>query len=255
MSIAFTAIGEGKPLLILHGLYGTGRNWQSVASALSNDYEVFLIDLPNHGSSIWTSEISYEDFSSRLSNFIIEQGLNDPIILGHSLGGKVAMFLALQNPHLVDRLIIVDIAPVNYNSDDQLKVINALSTINIKQIKTRSEADNLLSDNILDPLLRGFLLQNLIRDGDNYDWRCNLKGLKNGMNNIVKFPEIGKEIVFNYPTLFIKGSKSDYILPIYKKKISNLFPCNSFIEIEDAGHWPHIDNKDKVVEAIINFLE
>ena len=75
------------------------------------------------------------------------------------------------------------------------------------------------------------------------------------MNNIVKFPEIGKEIVFNYPTLFIKGSKSDYILPIYKKKISNLFPCNSFIEIEDAGHWPHIDNKDKVVEAIINFLE
>ena len=175
MSIAFTAIGEGKPLLILHGLYGTGRNWQSVASALSNDYQVFLIDLPNHGSSIWTSEISYEDFSSHLSNFIIEQGLSDPIILGHSLGGKVAMFIALQNPHLVDRLIVVDIAPVNYNSDDQLKVINALSTINIKQIKTRSEADNLLSDNILDPLLRGFLLQNLIRDCDNYDWRCNLK--------------------------------------------------------------------------------
>ena len=136
MSIAFTAIGEGKPLLILHGLYGTGRNWQSVASALSNNYQVFLIDLPNHGSSIWTSEISYEDFSSRLSNFIIEQGLNDPIILGLSLGGKVAMFLALQNPHLVDRLIVVDIAPVNYNSDDQLKVINAVSYTHLRAHET-----------------------------------------------------------------------------------------------------------------------
>ena len=96
MSIAFTAIGKGKPFLILHGLYGIGRNWQSVGGALSSDYQVFLIDLPNHGASLWTSEISYEEFSSHLSNFIVEQGLTDPIILGHSLGGKVAMFLALE---------------------------------------------------------------------------------------------------------------------------------------------------------------
>ena len=254
MSIAFTAIGKGKPFLILHGLYGIGRNWQSVGGALSSDYQVFLIDLPNHGASLWTSEISYEEFSSHLSNFIVEQGLTDPIILGHSLGGKVAMFLALENPHLVGRLIIVDIAPVNYDGEDQLKVVNALSGLDIEQIKTRSEADNLLSDDIADPLLRGFLLQNLVRDGDHYNWRCNLKGLKNGMNNIVEFPKMGKKVVFDSPTLFIKGSKSGYILPIHQKHIVSFFPSNSLIEIEGAGHWPHVDNKDKVIESIINFL-
>jgi esterase len=251
--LAFTDVGDGEPLVVLHGLFGSSRNWASFARSLSGRYRILAIDLPNHGMSEWSDAVSYEMQAEAVANFLIRHELQGATLLGHSMGGKVAMALALKQPGLVGHLIVVDIAPVNYNHYN-LAIIDALSAVDLKNSKTREEAENQLAKNISDQRICKFLVQNLVRNGDFFKWRINLIGLKSGMSKLQKFPTIAANKYFNGPTLFMAGSESDYIQPDHHSKIKDLFPNSSIVTIMNSGHWVYADNPKDFTLSVTKFL-
>ena len=162
MRLAYSDLGTlGEPIVILHGLFGSRSNWAAIAKKLSVNNRVLMLDLPNHGASSWTDSINYEQLSNIISEFLVEHDLKGATILGHSMGGKVAMTMALKQPELIGRLIVADIAPVNYNHDN-LSIITALEDVDLNLIKTRSDADKQLIKSIPEKMVRSFLLQNLV---------------------------------------------------------------------------------------------
>jgi len=253
VTLAFTEIGEGEPLVILHGLFGSSRNWASIARSLSDTYRVLTVDLPNHGASDWTDTVSYEGLAQATADFLIEQNLQRAAVLGHSMGGKTAMTLALTQPALIGRLIVADIAPVPYDHDN-LAVISALDAVDLSRVKARDDAEVQLAKNISDRMMRAFLMQNLVRNGDHYEWRINIAGLKAGLPNLHGFPAVPEGVHFEGPALFIAGGESDYIEPDHHEEIYRLFPKSSVIDLTNAGHWLHADNPEAFVQTVRDFL-
>ncbi|MBT3989952.1 MAG: alpha/beta fold hydrolase [Rhodospirillaceae bacterium] len=257
MTLAFTDTGNGdgngETLVILHGLFGSGRNWASIARALSDTYRVLTVDLPNHGASSWTETITYEGLAQATANFLTEQGLQGAALLGHSMGGKTAMTMALKRPELISSLIVADIAPVPYDHDN-LAVISALDAVDLTTVKVRDDAEAQLAEHISDRMMRAFLLQNLVRDGDHYEWRINLAGLKAGLPNLHGFPVIPEEVRFEKPAIFIAGAESDYVEPDHHEEIDRLFPNSSVVDLTNAGHWLHADNPEAFVQTVRGFL-
>lgn len=246
-------LGEGKPFVILHGFLGMSDNWKSLGIQFSeNGYEVHLVDQRNHGRSFHSDEFSYELMAEDLKNYCDEKNLNDIILLGHSMGGKTAMEFATQYPEKCSKLIVADIAPKSYPQHHQ-DILKALSSLDFSQIKTRKEAEDVLSGYIPEMSVRLFLLKNLYRKNKKeFGLRINLPVLKE------KIEEIGKNIVdeasFKKDTLFIRGGKSGYIDDMDKPLISRHFPKAQIETISDAGHWLHAEKPDAFFHICMSFL-
>ncbi|MFC6669620.1 alpha/beta fold hydrolase [Marinobacterium aestuariivivens] len=244
--------GEGRPLLILHGLFGSLDNWASQAKALADEYQVISVDLRNHGRSPHSDEMSYDAMAADLVELLDDLGIAGACVLGHSMGGKAAMQLALNHPERIERLIVVDIAPVQYphHHDD---VFKGLFAVDLSTVRSRGDAEKQLTGFVADPMVRAFLLRNLYRtETGSFAWRINLEGLHQGYAGISAAPE-GKP--FDGPTLFIKGGNSDYIRAEHRDALLGLFPKATYKVVEGAGHWPQAEKPALMTRLIRNFLE
>jgi pimeloyl-ACP methyl ester carboxylesterase len=232
------------PLLIAHGLYGSGRNWGVIAKRLSSDRTVIAVDMRNHGSSPWMDSHSYTDMAEDLAEVIRAQG-GPMAVLGHSMGGKAAMMLALTHPDLVERLIVGDVAPVAYDHD-QSRFIAAMQAVDLSRVEKRSDAEAQLAALVDDPTLPSFFTQSL--DIKERRWRLNLEVLADQMPHILGFPQIAAQ--FDKPALFLTGANSHYVQPDHRGPIKALFPAARFAKIPGAGHWLHAE-KPREFEAAV----
>jgi len=239
---------DQPPLLIAHGLYGSARNWGAIAKRLSDNRLVLSVDMRNHGESRWFDSHSYPDMASDLATVIAAHGGRADVI-GHSMGGKAAMVLALTQTNLVRRLIVADIAPVVYNRT-QAAFIHAMRRLELDKVEKRSDADKMLEAEIEDPGIRAFLLQSLDMKGKR--WRLNLDVLEDEMSKIMGFPVI--ENPHDGPTLFLSGGGSDYVLPEHRNGIKALFPKARFAKIPGAGHWLHAEKPREFTEIARAYL-
>ena len=252
MKLNFKKSGEGSPLIIIHGLFGTLDNWTSIARQLSEQYTVYLIDQRNHGRSPHSDEFSYELMADDLKQFIIQLNIENPTILGHSMGGKTAMKFAVQFPNLLNNLIVVDIAPIYYPLHHQ-KIIEGLYSLPLESIKNRNEADLELSKYIEIVGVRQFLLKNLYRKEDkSFGWRMNLDSITNNLKSIGD--GLLDEETYDGKTLFIRGLNSDYIKDSHFEKISLHFSDYSVFSVENAGHWVHAEAPKTLIEQIGEFM-
>ena len=236
---------ETTPLLIAHGLFGSARNWGVVAKRLSQERAVTAVDMRNHGESPWFESHLYSDMAGDLADALPVQS----DVLGHSMGGKAAMVLALRHPEKVRKLIVADIAPVAY-SHTQTPLIDAMRALDLTLIETRGDADRQLQSSIEDPGVRAFLLQSL--DVKARRWRLNLDVLADEMDQIIGFPDVTGS--FDGPTLFLSGGNSDYVLPEYRDSIRALFPAARFAKIPGVGHWLHAEKPREFEAAVSAFL-
>lgn len=248
--------GEGKPLVILHGLFGMLQNWGAQAKALSNQtlsnqFQVIAVDLRDHGRSPHSTETSYPLMAADLRQLISDLGHEKVDLLGHSMGGKVAMQLACEPNSPIDKLIIADIAPVSYD-DHHSTVFAGLKSVDTNTIRSRQEADRCLSEHVTDPSVRAFLLTNLYRHEGKFAWRANVDLLDRQYGEIRKAPQLGTP--FEGQTLFIKGGDSDYILPQHQDAILHWFPKASYKVIAGTGHWPHAEKPELFTSLVRRFL-
>ncbi|WP_135506330.1 alpha/beta fold hydrolase [Roseovarius aestuariivivens] len=237
-------------LLIAHGLYGSARNWGVIAKRLSDRGPVIAADMRNHGLSPWYDTHSYPDMAGDLAEVIEEEMTAPADVLGHSMGGKAAMVLALSRPELVNRLIVADIAPVGYKHT-QIQYIDAMRAVNLSQIEKRSDAEAQLADHVEDKTLMSFFTQSL--DLKEKRWRLNLDVLARDMPKILDFPEVSG--TFDGPVLFLSGAKSDYVRREDRDLIKGLFPNAQFAKIPGAGHWLHAEQPRDFEAAVRAFLD
>ncbi|WP_290700457.1 alpha/beta fold hydrolase [Amphritea sp.] len=243
--------GSGAPLIIMHGLFGTQSNWSGQIKALADHFTVYAIDLPNHGRSPHTNRTSYPLMADNIIELMDQHNLDSAHILGHSMGGKVAMQLAMNNPQRVRKLIIVDIAPVQYPNHHG-DVFTGLNAVDLNNLKSRGDADKQLSQHVEELSVRQFLLTNLYRtEAKDFAWRMNLPVLEACYDEISKAPT---GPAFENPMLFIKGENSDYITTDYRDQILKLFPKADYRLIREAGHWPHAEKATVFTKLVLNYL-
>jgi pimeloyl-ACP methyl ester carboxylesterase len=235
---------DQPPLLIVHGLFGSARNWGVIAKRLSDERQVIAVDQRNHGDSPWNDLHGYEDMAADIAE-VIEANGGQADLLGHSMGGKASMVLALTRPELVKRLIVADVAPVAYGHT-QVQHIEAMRAVDLDAIEKRSDASAQLARHVPDPTLQAFFTQSL--DLREKRWKLNLDVLAAEMSKILGFPDIDGR--FDGPTLFLSGAESDYVLPEYRERIRALFPESRFAKIPGAGHWLHAE-KPREFEATV----
>jgi pimeloyl-ACP methyl ester carboxylesterase len=245
--------GTGKQVIILHGLFGSGENWMSVGNALQETFRLYLVDQRNHGDSPHTDTFSYPDLAEDIYQFVGAHSLDNVSFIGHSMGGKTAMEFTLEHPHLVERLVVVDIAPREYPPRLE-HLIFALRDLDLDSIETRKDAEEALAQTVPERKVRLFLLKNLERTGKNsFTWKINLDALASHYGEVVKRVEKrGRQ--FEGPVLFIKGERSDYLEESDMEEIRSLFPRAEMKTIPHAGHWLHAEAQSKFVELCLEFL-
>lgn len=255
MNLHYKETGSGKPLIILHGLFGMSDNFISIASELGNDYHVYIVDQRNHGRSGHSPVFSYEAMSDDLLEFLDDHDLEKAHLLGHSMGGKTVMQFAFDHPERVDRLIVADISPSARNSNDQHQnLIDIMLSLRLPKYESRLEVANVLEEKVPSYRLRQFLLKNLYwKDRSSLGWRLNLEVIRDNLREV--FREINSTGTFEKPALFLRGEKSDYILDKDIEKIQKMFPNAVFETIENGTHWLHADNPEGFIEAIRRFLK
>ncbi|QMU27039.1 alpha/beta fold hydrolase [Adhaeribacter radiodurans] len=252
MKLHYRDLGQGTPFVILHGLFGLSDNWQTLAKYWSQKYHVYLLDLRNHGRSPHSTDFNHDLMVEDLAEFITDHQLVNPVVMGHSMGGKAAMNFALSYPEKVNKLIVVDIAPRPYPVHHQ-DIINGLNAINISTMTSRSEAEAALLPYIPEADTRLFLLKNLYRKEDNtFGWRMNLASIEQNIEEIGR--EITAEVPFTKPTLFIKGGNSRYIQEKDYPAIQRLFPQSQIVAVENAGHWVHAEAPEKFYQLVVDFI-
>jgi esterase len=242
--------GEGPAVVLLHGLFGSARNFGAVQKALAADYSVIALDLRNHGASPHAAGMDYAAMAADVLETLSELRVLPAVVIGHSMGGKVAMRVALERPDAVSALVVADIAPVPYRAHLR-PIAAALAALELRPGLTRAEADTALSEAIPDRAMRGFLLQNLV-PGPHPAWRIGLAEIVAGMAEIEAWPATGR--TYSGPALFIAGERSDYIRPEHRPAIRALFPRARFVTLKDAGHWLHADNPAGFVSILQAFL-
>lgn len=246
--------GSGQTILILHGLFGMGDNWRSIARRLESDFQCILVDLRNHGRSPHDPEMTFRVMMQDVYELIQDLELENVILLGHSMGGKIAMELALTYPETVDRLIIVDIAPKVYPPHHS-QVIRAIRALDPAACSTREDAERVLREYLSgDESTIQFLMKNLSRIPEGgFEWKANMDGI------IIAYEHMMEDISFIHPylgpTLFVRGENSGYVLDSDLPFIHQLFPEAQFVTIPQAGHWVHADNPEGFVRAILPFLQ
>lgn len=239
---------DAPPALIVHGLYGSARNWNVIAKRLSDSHFVIAVDMRNHGNSPWFGTHSYADMADDLAEVITAFG-DKASVIGHSMGGKAAMVLALTQPDLVSRLLVADIAPVTY-THDQTQFISAMRNVDLSRVERRADAMAQLAQTVEDPTLQSFFTQSL--DVQNKQWRLNLDVLERDMHHIVGFPDMLGS--YDKMALFLAGANSDYIKPEYRAQIRQLFPAARFAKIPNAGHWLHAEQPRAFEATVRAFL-
>ncbi len=257
MKLKFQRYGEsGPPVLILHGLFGSLSNWGSISKQLAADFSVIGVDLRNHGGSGHSDEMDFPSMANDVLQLMDELGLESCSIVGHSMGGKVAMELALSQPQRLDRLAVVDIAPVNYQGggDSHLEIIAAMEELPLQSIQSRADADTQLAKRIGDNAVRQFILTNLARNDDGgYRWRLNLAAIKHHYDKLRQEPSTSGP--FNGPVLFIKGEMSNYVQPAHQATIEKLFPAAKIETVTGAGHWVHAEKPQVLLQLLLDFLK
>jgi pimeloyl-ACP methyl ester carboxylesterase len=269
--LATRTVGEAGPRVVfVHGLFGQGKNWTTIAKGLADAHRVTLVDLPNHGHSPWTDRVHYLDMVEMLAAEL--EHLGEPVTLvGHSMGGKVAMQLALRRPELLRALVVVDIAPVEYpptggRTDDPdeeaspfAAYIEAMQAMDLDSLTTRDEADQALRAAVPSRMVRSFLLQSLVREGLGTDggwrWRLNLQLLERDLGELRGFPEPPPGATYDGPVLWIAGANSTYVLPEDRPTMDALFPATRLVRIKDAGHWVHSEQPEIFLATLRRFLE
>ncbi len=245
------------PLIILHGLFGAGINWKSMADRLASIMPVYTFDLRNHGESPHDSRLDYRSMAADVAETCADLGIGKAAFLGHSMGGKCAMQLVLDYPETASALLVVDIGPAQ-NPSRLGGVVEALSGLDLSKVKSRGDADRLLSGDIPDRRVRTFLLQNLRREqGDGpvrYGWRFNLPVIAAELDKVWA-PVKGEGHVNLLPALFIAGAESDYLDARQREQALALFPSARFSGVEGAGHWVHADSPDSFYRSAAGFLE
>lgn len=252
--LSYSRSGEGQPLVVLHGLFGSSKNWQSHRRHFATRFEVINVDLRNHGESFHRDEMNYPAMAEDVAALMQNLGLANCNMLGHSMGGKVAMMLALNHPRLIGRLIVADIAPVSYfhHYDDLIEPILGLP---LDRLESRAEADQLLRANIPEDQLRAFLLQNLVREPGGWRWRVNWQVIRRDMEFLTGFGDPPPDWRIDLPTLFIRGARSDYVGEAEVDVINRHFDQAGIATIEDAGHWLHAEKPEIFARMVLEFLQ
>lgn len=254
-AVALAAIeqGSGPPLLILHGLFGSGRNWSSPAQRFSAAHHVFALDARNHGASPWADSMTYADMTEDVQQFQAARGLGPAAVMGHSMGGKTAMLLALDHPEAIKRLVVVDVAPVAYQPT-LAAYVRAMRAADLAGVSRRAQVDAQLAGVVTSPGERAFLLQNLVFEGGQARWRLNLPVLDRFMPEISGFPELAAGVSFAGPALFVAGERSGYVRPEHRPAIERLFPKARIVQVPEAGHWLHAERPDTFLALVAPFL-
>lgn len=253
VKLNYNISGNGELVVVLHGLFGSSRNWQTMAKQLATDFQVMTVDLRNHGNSQHAPEMNYPEMADDVHQLIAEHTSEPVTLVGHSMGGKVAMYQSLISPHTVSKLLVLDIAPIEYYHRYG-KLFNAMQNLPLDTIKNRNEAEALFSREIDDPLLYRFLLQNLARSESGFYWKINLPVLQENIETINHFPDIEAGTTFDQPSLFLGGARSEFITPDSHAKIFSLFPNARIDLIENAGHMLHVEESGTVLEKIREFI-
>lgn len=245
-------LGEGKPLIVLHGLFGSSDNWQTLGRKFSEDFKVVLVDQRNHGKSGWSDEFNYDLLADDLLELIEDEGLESPNILGHSMGGKTAMMTAIKYPGKINKLIVGDIGPKAYPMHHDL-ILRGLHAIDLDEVSSRREAEEQMKPHIKEFGVRQFLLKNLYwKEKGQLGWRINIPVLEEKMPEILKaMPEKSTDI----PTLFIRGDQSNYILERDFEQIQSQFNNAQIETLEDTGHWIHAESPKEFYRLVMNFLQ
>jgi pimeloyl-ACP methyl ester carboxylesterase len=251
MKLHFKKSGKGKPFLILHGLFGSADNWLGIAKNLEESYTLYLIDLRNHGDSPHSEEWNYEVMAEDLRELMDAEGLESVYLLGHSMGGKAAMKLALMYPERVEKLIVADIAPRPYPVHHQ-HILEALNAVDLNKTNSRKDAEAQLAEFIDEKGIRQFLLKNLTRKDGKFAWKNNLPVITQKIENVGEAIESDRP--FDKPVLFMGGANSDYIKSSDKNDIDALFPDNRVIHLKGAGHWLHAEQPEAVISTIHAFI-
>lgn len=257
-----TELGKrGSRVVFCHGLFGQGKNWSTVAKVIAEDHRVTLVDMPDHGRSPWTGGFDYLTMADTVAALLSD---DDPVALvGHSMGGKAAMVLALRHPGLVERLCVVDVAPVAYgHSSEFAGYVQAMRGLDLGSLSTRSEADEAMAAAVPDPVIRAFLLQNLRRQTsehgeDSWRWQVNLDVLGAHLGELSGWPGPQLEGVKPYdgPVLWVRGDSSGYVRDEHAPAMDALFPRNRRVTIKNAGHWLHSEQPQVFIEVLRRFLE
>jgi esterase len=253
VKLAFEQSGSGDAVILLHGLFGSRRNLNSIARHLSSDHAVCTPDLRNHGNSPHHDTMDYRSMAADIYALMDDCNLNRAVLIGHSMGGKIAMVNALLNPEMVTALVVLDIAPARYNFE-HTHILDSLASLDPDTISSRQEADRLLGKEYANPMFRQFLLQNMVRRDGRYAWRLNLQAIRTNIDHITGFPD-DFEGGYSGPTLFLGGEHSSYIKEQHRDEINRLFPDNEIRKIRDAGHWLHAEQGKAVNREISGFLE
>lgn len=257
MSLFTHPVGPGRPrFAFLHGLFGQGRNWSTIARGLAAEGPSLLVDLPNHGRSPWTDAFSYPAMADAVASDLVERlgPAGSLVVVGHSMGGKTAMVLALRRPELVRGLVVVDIAPDDSSHGYGFgRLIAALRDLDVAGLKTREQADAALAGRIPDAGVRAFLLQNLHRTRAGFEWLPNLDLLARDLPLISGFPgHLGGS--YAGPVLWLRGEDSGYVRDEHIPAMTRLFPRQELVTIPGAGHWLHADAPDAVVAVLRGFV-
>ena len=253
MKLYFRKYGNGKPLIILHGLFGSGINWNSVGKILARDYTVYIPDQRNHGKSPHSHDCSYEHLTQDLFAFYSDNGIDNAVLLGHSMGGKVALKFAFEYPQMVEKLIVVDIGIKEYPVKDE-RLIGAMVNLELGKYTSRKEIEIELGKDIKEESMRLFIMQNLLRTQDHgFSWKMNLDVLSQNTDQVSE--AINVSGIFNARTLFISGGQSDYLLPEDRDNLKKNFASVQFDVIANAGHWVHADELELFNNSIAEFLE
>lgn len=244
--------GQGEPLVILHGLFGMLDNWQTLGKKLAENHMVYLVDQRNHGRSPHVDSISYPEMAHDLKEFMESHWMHHAAVLGHSMGGKTAMQLALQHPDMVEKLVVVDISPVRYPGGHQA-IFEALLGLEVEKVEDRSAIEGQLEKRISDWSIRQFLMKNLRkRKEGGYRWKMNLPVIYRDYERILAPLECDHP--YEGPALFIRGGRSQYVQPEHEPRIRELFPAAEIRTVPDAGHWVHAEAPDRLLEMVKEFL-
>ncbi len=268
MELFFRKYGEaGPPLIIVHGLYGSADNWVSIARELSDRFEVFVVDQRNHGHSPHSDIHDYPAMREDLLEFMDLQGIKKAVLIGHSMGGKTVMSFAEAWPERVQALVSVDIAPKSYRNlalasrtaANHSNMIDAMLKLDLTKVHTREDADHALATSIGSERIRSFLLKNLRREGERFNWRINLKAFSDNLEKI--FEGMDRETIAarggitGFPVLFISGGNSEYIRAMDHQGIRDIFPTAEIVSIPGSGHWVHAEQPDLLVKTLRYFLD
>lgn len=264
MELFYRKEGSGSPLVIAHGLYGSSDNWINIGKRLAEKHTVYMVDQRNHGRSSFSDSHTFNDMRNDLEEFFEKHNIEKATLLGHSMGGKVAMWFAIDFPEKVEKLVIADIAPKDYlllKEDNQFylhqNILLAMMEIDFSKIKSRNDVDDFLAQKIDDVNIRQFLLKNVAKDKTThlYKWRVNAKVLYDHLDEIVS--GVNKNWfddripITSYPVIFIRGMKSKYILPEDEPMIKAIYPDSRIIDIPDAGHWLHAEQPELFMKAVM----